>query len=310
MMGALKTLMKQPFWVITLLIGVALVTLPCVTVDRDFHMQSHPPTTYWLLGVGLVLVLLSALAYGFALVIGPTAAAEGGADPSLAAVRELKGDLWTKISNCEIRVTYGRIESCEIHPGTAVVLPCNEYFDERSMRDRRTSLGSYVARKFDGQIAQFVELVGSECRNQLSGIEQQKTDTERKLSFGPGRCLLLAKPLGSSVPVALVSTTTERAGEGVVARFSHLFEGLRELAAKLSAERISEITTPLLGGGGLNEPLALMGLLLAATETIRYGQGHRLRRLTLVLFKPDAQQTPRVEPIVARRALALIERAT
>jgi hypothetical protein len=104
-----------------------------------------------------------------------------------------------------------------------------------------------------------------------------------------------------------VSTTTQRAGEGLVARSSHLFDGLRDLASKLADERIAEITMALLGGGGLNEPLALMGLLLAVTETIRYGQGgQRLKRVTIVLFKPDGNRAPAVEPGVARRALALI----
>jgi hypothetical protein len=305
MSDALKTLMKQPFWVITLLIGVLLVVLPCVTVDKSYVWETHAPQTYWLLGLGLVLVLFSALAYWLAQVTGPAGAGNAGVDTS--AVKESKGVMWTTIGGCEVRVTYGRIESYEAGAGTAVILPCNEYFDERSIRDTRTALGAYVARTFDGQVPDFIALVAQECRKRLNGVEQQRTDAEREVSFGAGKCLLLTRPLGRSTPIALVSTTTQRAGEGLVARSSHLFDGLRDLAAKLADERIAEITMALLGGGGLNEPLALMGLLLAATETIRYGQGgQRLKRVTIVLFKPDGNRAPAVEPGVARRALALI----
>jgi hypothetical protein len=311
MIDVLKTLAKQPFWVITLVIGAVLVALPCVTVDKSFRWESHPPNTYWLLGVGLALVLLSALAYGFTLVQGAAGAAgeAGGAD--LSAVKQSKGMLWTSVGSCEIRVTYGRIETHELAPGSAVVLPCNEYFDDRSVRDLRTALGSYVVRVFDGQAADLVALVAQECRKRLGeGVEQQKTEDERELSFGAGRCLLLGKPLGRSVPMALVSTTTQRVGQGMVARFSYLFDGMRELVARLADERISEITMPLLGGGGLNEPLALMGLLLAITETVRYGQGgQRMKRVTIVLFKPDGNRAAAVDPAVARRALGLIGRA-
>ena len=44
-MDALKALLKQPYWVIALVFGVALVGFPCLTVDTDYHLTLHPPTT-------------------------------------------------------------------------------------------------------------------------------------------------------------------------------------------------------------------------------------------------------------------------
>jgi hypothetical protein len=201
---------------------------------------------------------------------------EAGSGVDLARVKESKGALWTRVSGCEIRVVTGRVEEYEGAPGFAVVLPCNEYFDDRCVDDTRSALGAYANRAFEGQVEAFVSLMKDECKKKLGpGIEQQKTDDERAESFGVGRCVLLIKPLGRTVPIALLSTTTQRAGQGLSSRISYLFEGMRELVARLANERINEIVMPVLGSGhgGLDPPLALVGLLGAVAEAARYGQG-------------------------------------
>jgi len=45
MWEALKDLLKQPYWIIALILGVALITFPCVTVDKDFQWKPQPPST-------------------------------------------------------------------------------------------------------------------------------------------------------------------------------------------------------------------------------------------------------------------------
>lgn len=65
MMDVLKALLKQPYWVIALVLGVVLVALPCVTIDKDNHLATHPPNTFSLVAFGGALLLLSAV--GFAL---------------------------------------------------------------------------------------------------------------------------------------------------------------------------------------------------------------------------------------------------
>jgi hypothetical protein len=50
----------------------------------------------------------------------------------------------------------------------------------------------------------------------------------------------------------------------------------------------------------------IVGLLLAVAEAARYGQGgQHLKRVTIVVFKPDAD-IPAVDQVIVRRALALI----
>jgi hypothetical protein len=53
MIDALKDLFKQPYWVITLVLGAILSTLPCVTIDKDFRWTTHPPNTLLLAAIGV-----------------------------------------------------------------------------------------------------------------------------------------------------------------------------------------------------------------------------------------------------------------
>lgn len=222
MLGVLKALVKQPYWVVALFLGVALVAFPCVTIDKDNHWTTHSPSTLIPVVVGIAFLLLSSAAFGLTLVWKrATNANDAGVGLDLTRVKKSNGVLWTTVNSCEIRVVQGRIEDYAHEAGPAIVLPCNEYFDDRCVDDTRSALGAYVNRAFDGQAAEFASLVKDECKKKLGpGLEQQKTHDERAESFGPGCCLLLIKPLGRSIPVALVSTTTQRAGEGLAARIS------------------------------------------------------------------------------------------
>jgi hypothetical protein len=68
---------------------------------------------------------------------------------------------------------------------------------------------------------------------------------------------------------------------------------------------------PILGAGrgGIGAPRALVGLLLAIAEAVRVCQGgHCPKKVTLVVFKPDANSSS-ADMLVARRALALITKS-
>jgi len=309
-MEVLKALFKQPYWVIALVLGVALIGLTCVNFDKESHWSTHPPGTLWLVVVGVALVALSVVAFAATLLEKRKSAADALEGLDATRVQKRDGALCTNVSGCEIRVVNGRVEEYQQPVGAAIVLPCNEYFDDRCVGDTRSSLGAYANRFFEGQVAEFASLISAECRKKMGkGVEQQKTDDERAESFGIGRCVLLKTPLGSSVSLALVSTTTQRAGEGLSARISYMFEGMRELFKQLADARINEVVMPILGSGHgqIDPPLAFVGLLLAVAEAATYGQGvQRLKRVTIVLFQRNTEDPPRVDEVVVRRALALV----
>lgn len=229
MVDALKTLFKQPYWVISLILGTFLVAFPYVDIDKDNHFKTHPPINVVPIVIGIVLLVVSIL--GFAVTFWKKHKTDElvGTGLDLTKVKEKDGVMWTTVGGCEIRAVNGRLQDYPLDPGSAIVLPCNEYFDDQCAGDTKSALGAYVNRAFEGQVGAFVALVKDECKKKLSPITiEQKTDDERAESFGPGRCVLLLKPLGRSVSVALVSTTTQRAGRGLAARISYLFDGMSE----------------------------------------------------------------------------------
>jgi hypothetical protein len=309
-MDFLKTLYKQPYWVIALVLGVFLVLMACVNLDHEYHWIAHPPKTYVLVSVGLGLIVLSGLAFSLSLWANFASGPNGGAGVDLTRVKEKDGIISTLVGNCEIRVVFGRLEDYATDSGAAIVGPCNEYFDDQCLQDRRTALGSYVNHAFEGQVEAFVSLLVAERKRKFgTGVVHQMTDDVSAESFGAGRCILLAKPLGRAVPVALISTTTQRAGQGLTGQFSYLFEGTRELVAKLADARIYEAVMPVLGAGhGRIDPsLAFIGQLLALCEATRLGHGgQRLKRATIVVFKRDDSSPEVVNKAVVRKALALI----
>ena len=214
------------------------------------------------------------------------------------------------MNNCEIRVIYGKIEDQRPPTGSAIVLPCNEYFDDECVFDPRSALGAYVARVFDDQVEEFISLSKKECNRKFGkGKECRKTEDIFAESFGVGRCLLLIEPLGRSVPVALLSTTTQRVGEGLRGRISYLFDGIRGMVKLLADERINSIVMPLLGTGhgGISPPLAFVGLLLAVADVAHHSQNDgRFKKVTVIVFREDVSSSPTINKKIVRQALALI----
>jgi hypothetical protein len=308
-MDVIKHLVKQPYWVLTLIGGMLFVAFPCVTIDKDYHWASHPPNTFYPMGIGIALLLVSFLGFVVTQLKSPIATGDaGGLD--LSSVNESDGVLSTTVGGCEIRVIDGRIEDHLGEAGVAIALPCNEYFDDRCVADKHSALGAYVNRVFEGQADAFISLMKEECLKKLGpGMDQQKTDEERAKSFGVGHSVLLIDPLGRSASVAIVSTTTQRAGQGLASRISYLFAGMQELVTRLADARLNKVVMPILGAGhgGIAASLAFVGLLLAITEAARYGQGaQRLKTVTIVVFKRDAKTPAAVDKVVVRRALALV----
>jgi hypothetical protein len=147
-MESIKELLKQPYWVIALLVGAIFVALPCITFDKDWHPSSHNPTTFWLFGVGIALVLISTASFVFTVFSEhKSKQLPPAGDPKSSQVRESDGIMSVEVSGCEIRVENGRVENHWGKSGVTIVLPCNEYFD-LCVDHPNSALGSFVAKNF------------------------------------------------------------------------------------------------------------------------------------------------------------------
>lgn len=293
-----------------LVLGAVLVAAPCVTIDANHRFSTHLPNPPILVVLGSVLLAFSMLAFGFTLWSKHASQNSTGADVDLRRVRQQDGAMWTSINGCEIRVLYGRIQDYSPSERAVIVLPCNEYFDDECAEDTKSALGAYVNSKFDGRVADFASLVTREAGSKLGcGNLTQKTTAKQARSFGPGRCLLLRQPLGHPIPIALISTATQRAGEGLATRISYLFDGIRELFTIMADARVTEVTMPVLGSGHgrLDPPLAFVGLVLAIAEAARYGRGgQRLRRISIIVFRSGNDSAGTISDVTIRQTLALV----
>jgi hypothetical protein len=308
MWQALKALLKQQYWVMTLFLGVALVGISCINLDKDRYWSTHSPDPVALFAVGIVLLLASILSFIYSL---KDPVANSGLHLDLVAERG--GIFSTYVGDCEVRVAKGRVEDYAFQAKgsvVVVVLPCNEYFDDECAGDIRSALGAYVNKAFKDNCSEFLSLVKQQCAMKFGpGVEQQKTENQRAISFGTGHCVFFQKPLGQDVSVALVSTTTQRSGYGLMGRISYLFDAMRELFTCLADVRVSEIIMPIMGAGHgrIHPPLAFIGLLIAVAEAARHGRGsERPRKVTIVVFKRDRNTPAEVDDVVIRRGLALI----
>jgi len=315
-LDGVKTVLKQPFWVVVFVVGAVLTALPCVDFNGAKGFTTHDPHSWPLFCMGAALIPLSLLFFLINFVAehnvkaqAELTALDAGLDTS--RVEKIDSAFSPRIGECEIRVEFGRIEEFAPESESIFLLPCNEYFDRACITDPKGALGAYVGRVFVGRTSDFADLVQSQIGEKLGAPTScQKTDTEKGFSYGAGRALLLQNVLKTEQTIALVSTTTQRAGEGLIARISYLFAGLTGLVNSLAeTTRIREIAMPLLGAGhgGIAPPLALVGLLVALAEAIRDGVGaRRLKKVTIIVFRKDANSKPEVHPTVVCRALALI----
>ena len=225
-------------------------------------------------------------------------------------VTESKGAIKTHIGAHEIQVVYGEIDKIPLNDFEVVALPCNEYFDNLCSGDSRSALGAFVESYFPGRGDEFSNLISERCRATFGeGHSFQKTATEAAHSFGVGSAILLRKPLDFTHSVALVATTTQRAGQGLSGRVSYLFAGMHNLFSVLADARLNRVLMPLMGAGhgGISPQLALVGILLALAEATRAGTEFQgAKKITVVIYRSTGQEYPSISPTEIRRALALV----
>ncbi|WP_133607694.1 alpha/beta fold hydrolase [Aquabacterium commune] len=229
------------------------------------------------------------------------------------SVWECAGSHRASVGASEITIVAGRIEEYPLG-SAALVLPCNEYFEDRCTSDTRTALGVYISKHCAGATSDFSDAVKQHCQTRFGpGTTQQKTMDESGESYGPGRAILVEDPSQRAAAIVLVSTTTQRAGRGLAARMSYVFDGVRELFELLADHRINEVVMPVLGAGhgGIDPQLALGGLVLALAEAIRYGPDRQQRKkITIVVFQREKSAPPDVAPSGVRKALELVANKT
>ena len=300
-MGFLKELLaKQRYPVILLVAGVFLILAGNYSMSGEVSklqmVRQRPQVILNMLGV--LCVLGSAVLF---LVDEDFVAYRRG-----CKIRKTKDGFEARFRESKLCVDFGLLQELysPLDQTSAVVLPANEFFDERCFSDERTAAGSFAGRYFSKQgIDDLKDLVHRELAGHPSEIVSTAQGQSRK-SYGVGTCVYLGHPLTQSVRIIFAAIASDRAPHGLRVDLSTVFRTVEDVKCKLASERLSTVYIPLLGAGkgGVPAEIAFLTLISALLEARCRDGGHNLKEMHVVIFENEHRE-PDVSPRQARRAL-------
>ena len=294
-----KFLEKQSYLVILLVLGIFLFLFGFFDVTDISKLQvCARGSAVWPSAVlGTILCIVSVLLYtqdNLALGWFKT-----------TKVKNVGDGLCAKFQGAEINIIFGRIEEVSKQQGRCmVVLPANEYFDDECINDKKSTLGAYVNSNFPNQAEQLNRLI----TNELTAVKARKVEKEvgvEQDSYGIGAGVFLNEPLGSKQPILFLAVTIKRAGEGLRAEMSYIFQAVNKIQQEAADHRIDSVCVPIMGSGhgGLRKEVALFGLLLAICDGVTKPFGHHIRQYNVVVFRYHGNERPSISRKASKRLL-------
>lgn len=290
---------KQSYLVILLVIGSLIIILSVFDVKDFSKLQVEPRTTIVWLGV-LIGVVLTAFALFF---YGQDRLTLGWFKSASVLMKD--GQLKANCKNSQINLIFGEIQEVANNmPGSLVVLPANEYFDDECIHDVKSALGAYVQSVFPNQANEVQKLI-KENLESVESVEIEKEPGITQASYGVGSGVLLKEPLHSKQPVLFLSVTTKRAGEGLRAEMSHIFVAVKKIQEVAADNRVDTVCIPVMGTGhgGLPNEVGLFSLVLAICDGISKPCGHHLKQYNIVIYRANSKEKPSISVGASKRIL-------
>lgn len=290
---------KQSYLVILLVIGSLIIILSVFDVKDFSTLQVEPRTTIVWLGV-LIGVVLTAFALFF---YGQDRLTLGWFKSASVLMKD--GQLQANCKNSQINLIFGEIQEVANNmPGSLVVLPANEYFDDECIHDVKSALGAYVQSVFPNQTKEVQKLI-KENLESVESVEIEKEPGITQASYGVGSGVLLKEPLHSKQPVLFLSVTTKRAGEGLRAEMSHIFVAVKKIQEVAADNRVDTVCIPVMGTGhgGLPNEVGLFSLVLAICDGISKPCGHHLKQYNIVIYRANSKEKPSISVGASKRIL-------
>ncbi len=279
--------------------GMLLIILSIFDVKDIFKLQVTPRNSIIWFGalIGIVFTAFSLFFYGQdRLTLGWF---------NSIKVQLIKNHLEAKCNHTQLNIFFGQIqEIARDIPKSMIVLPANEYFDDECIHDPNSSLGAYVQSVFPKQANDVQKLIKNELAHTKS-IKIEKEPGVIKDSYGIGSGIFLNAPLHSNQPVLFLSVTTKRAGYGLRAEMSHIFEAVKKIQQVAADNRIESVCIPIMGTGhgGLQKEAGLFSLILAICDRISRPSGHHLKQYNIVVYRKSSNEKPVVSKNASKRIL-------
>ncbi|HEX5483746.1 MAG TPA: TIR domain-containing protein [Terriglobia bacterium] len=222
-----------------------------------------------------------------------TRAREGAPESRVArdvsGIERTRAGLKTAFRSTDIFVDFGVLQNMDVQgESTVVVLPANEFFDERCFEDVRTAAGAFIQRHFPTRARDLQRLV----RHKLSGAAKEPVERSGRpalQSYGVGTCVYLDHPLGASLRLIFAAVATDRPPDGLRTDLSTIFKVIERIRCIVAEERIATVYLPLLGAGkgGVAADVAFHTLVHALFEARCQGGGHHLRDVHIIVYASD-----------------------
>jgi O-acetyl-ADP-ribose deacetylase (regulator of RNase III) len=294
-----KFLEKQSYLAILLVFGVLLVVISIFDIKDISKLQvAARAAVIWLpAGIGFGLIIASLFFYAQdRLTLGWFQS---------APVHQKDDHLQAQCKHAKISVFFGKIEEvANTSPNSLVVLPANEYFDDECIHDTKSALGAYVRSVFPNQASDVQLLITQDLAKSESAMVEKEPGI-RQASYGVGSGVFLKKLLHSNQPVLFLAVTTKRAGEGLRAEMSYIFEAVKKMQQVAADNRITSVCIPVMGTGhgGLPKAVGLFSLILAICDGVTKPFGHHVSEYNIVVFRSSQEQAPAVSINDSRRIL-------
>jgi Domain of unknown function (DUF6430) len=174
-----------------------------------------------------------------------------------------------------------------------VVLPANEYFNDKCITDTRSALGAYVNSKFPGRAHKLEAEISSALRGRsystviIDGLPQR--------AYGLGTVAYLDRALGENAHLLIAAATTERPGEGLKGDLAAIVQIVQESCSTARDRRLATVSMPLIGAGhGAIKPSRSLLLLLVSWAEVLYAHAGQRLAVNVVVFRQDASSEPDV----------------
>jgi len=212
----------------------------------------------------------------------------------------------TTYKDTELHVEFGVLQKLYTPgDGRAVVLPANEFFDNRCFNDANTAAGGFIRSFFDTSQATTLKSLVDQQLADHPFQEVKRQNQRAAISYGTGSCVYLEHPFGTPHRIILSAVATDREDTGIRAEVASIFQVMKGVHRIIARERtISVIYLPLLGAGkgGVPPQLAFRALMIAALEARCAQGGHAMKEVHFVVFQ-SAGKDPQVSEKLAKKAV-------
>lgn len=279
--------------------GALLLVVSMISIEDITKLDlSYAPPIHWLpFALGLALILCSlCLAVGERFNLFPSLSL-------LRCVRRTKSGFAVTLRHAMLEVSFGRLEDTYApSPDWLVVLPANSAFDDKCIQDRRSALGSFVARFFPDDIPEILRMTHKAAETLASSKVSHDLEV--------GDCVYFERPFGSQVRMAFAAVTTIDARDGITCEVGNVLRAVHGIHQLANRERLGQITAPLFGAGhgGIRPQISLLTMLLGFADAIQKTSGHHLRHIHIVVFADRSSSKAQVRQAVVRRMLAFVHR--